>query len=72
VSTIPFAVADLKTRISEWRVVVVVVVAVILGCQPVRAKRVVGERRGNESRESTVNIRAPTGIVDDQESRWKG
>jgi hypothetical protein len=38
----------------------------------VRAKRVVGERRDNESRESTVNRRAPTEIVDDQESRRKG
>jgi hypothetical protein len=31
----------------------------------------VGERRDNESRESTVNSRAPTGIVDGQESRQK-
>jgi hypothetical protein len=35
----------------------------------VTAKRVVGERRGNESRESTVNSRAPTEIVDGK-SEW--
>jgi hypothetical protein len=43
--------------------------SVSLESQPVRAKRVVGERRGNESRESTVNSRAPTGIVDGK-SEW--
>jgi hypothetical protein len=32
---------------------------------------VVGERRDNERRESTVNSRAPTEIVDGQESRQK-
>jgi hypothetical protein len=32
-------------------------------------ERVVGERRDNESRESTVNSRAPTGIVD-RKSEW--
>jgi hypothetical protein len=32
---------------------------------------VVGEKRDNESRESTVNSRAPTEIVDGQESRQK-
>jgi hypothetical protein len=45
--------------------------SVSLESQPVRAKRVVGERRGDESRESTVNSRAPKGIVDGQESRRK-
>jgi hypothetical protein len=33
---------------------------------------VAGERRDNESRESPVNSRAPTEIVDGQESRRKG
>jgi hypothetical protein len=37
----------------------------------VKSQLVVGERRDNESRESTVNSRAPTEIVDGQESRQK-
>jgi hypothetical protein len=36
------------------------------------SQSVVGERRDNESRGSAVNSRAPTEIVDGQESRWKG
>jgi hypothetical protein len=36
-----------------------------------KKQSVVGERRDNESRGSTVNSRAPTEIVDGQESRLK-
>jgi hypothetical protein len=38
--------------------------------EPAR-QSVVGERRDNESRESTANSRAPTKIVDGQGSRQK-